>query len=192
MKPAVTADKRAQYNLVGADYRNQDFTHWSLNRFQCRWSSSARLALLTRWAFLRLSTTKSIVARDFILNRKLSRTIRLIRFLSMARAVCFFAIARPNRGALAPDCLASTVKAVPDDFFAFAKTCLKSPGLRNRRSRPNDVPLAVGKIKSNRVIYYGASLLRPLARRALRTLRPLRVLMRALKPCVRARFKLLG
>ena len=52
----------------------------------------------------------------------------------------------------------------------------KSPG-NHRRETPR---------------YYAESTLRPLARRAFKILRPAAVAMRARKPCLRARFKVLG
>src|SRR5258706_9969994 len=47
-------------------------------------------------------------------------------------------------------------------------------------------------MRCQNVVRYGVSRARPLARRLARTLRPLAVAIRARKPCVRLRCKLLG
>ena len=127
--------------------------------------------------------------------RKYSRTSRFIRFLSTARRSCFFAIASPSRdtATLLPSvAIAKTVKKQSDDRRAPAKTRENSLAVSNRYSRekardsfwpspafPRQFEFSVTRFFR---IAYGASRARPFARRALITLRPARVAIRARKP----------
>jgi len=76
--------------------------------------------------------------------------------------------------------VANLARAVKDPFkLGWSEESLvpsKGPGVHGRLA-PRD---------------YAESTLRPLARRALKILRPAAVAIRARKPCLRARFKLLG
>lgn len=95
----------------------------------------------------------------------------------------FFAIAKPNRGKSNAFFLANTVKYLSVDRVGKSNTALNWIGFFNLNREG----------KSNLcLINYTVKLVRPFALRALITRRPPGVLIRDLKPCVRALFILLG
>lgn len=128
---------------------------------------------------------------DWRCIRKLSRAIRLSRFLSTARRAHFFEIAKPSRALLKPLARYRTTNPIFPVRAGRANTRLNSKALRSlfsrekRLSRKPDEPAGFFRTYEDRRA-------RPLARRALRTLRPLRVALRARYPWVLARLRRLG
>jgi len=136
---------------------------------------------------LRFNTTKSIPPRFPLLQRKLSLITLFIRFLSTARRVYFFDTAKPSLGEAKLVGMQSTVKHSSVVLIGRRKTDRYCAGCKSLLSRGKPAFLTNATDRC-----YGVSLARPLARRALITLRPLRVAIRARNPWVRARFRVLG
>ena len=111
------------------------------------------------------------------LNRKLSLTIRLMRFLSTASLATRFPTIMPILACFFWLGRQSNVNQRWPTLSGSSKTRLKSALVTNRLLR--------GKLKITGLSHqaYGISRLRPLARRLLNTLRPSIVAMRARKPC---------
>ena len=129
--------------------------------------------------------TISWSGRRCLFLRKLSRNILFKWFLWTAFGICFFAIANPNLGDRLR-CLPINIVMLASPWRKlFSKTCRKSVARDNLFCLENDSP-------ARSCTCYGVRRALPLARRALMTLLPPRVCMRARKPCVLARFKLLG
>ena len=133
-----------------------------------------------------------------------SRTVRLIRFLSLAKRQFFFAIAMPSRASPILLCRQSTVnnlsrlRVAPSNTRPYAAASSSRLRLGNRlllslSLNPDVLPVVVitaGWVV--RWVRYGVNLARPFARRRLSTSRPAFVAIRARKPWVRARFIVLG
>ena len=127
--------------------------------------------------------------------------MRFIVFLDVAFRQCFFEIASPSRACCPPLSRQSTVNQRSRLRFAFSNTRPNAAALSNRlwrRNRNNALRDLLGSNPEGGCAAggvgaaYGVSFARPLARRRLRTSRPALVAIRARKPCVRARFRLLG
>jgi len=125
--------------------------------------------------------------------------MRFSRLRPLASLQFFLPMAKPSRGSSVPFGLYRTVNILSRLRSAFLKTRLNDSLSASRLERlkrlsvsvPGFLCLCVASGIGNNADY-GASLARPLARRRFNTRRPALVAMRALNPCVRARFSLLG
>ena len=137
-------------------------------------------------------------------RRNRSRMMRLIRFLAWARATAFFPTIRPNRAACilvktafrrngpALSLTSGRRRTASNSLARVSRACLgklSSTDVRGKTNKPQRWKKSKG-VES--ACDQTLRRLRPLARRALRTLRPPLVAMRARKPWVRLRFRLLG
>ncbi len=149
-------------------------------------------------------TTMSRPARVVWWWRNDSRIIRLRRLRTVAFLHCFFDIAKPSRDVSSSFLRHSTVNHLSRLRVALSNTRPNDAASSNRLSllnrcgglRSKSEILLAGKMAAMALnakgADYGVSFARPFARRRLRTRRPALVAMRARKPCVRARFNLLG
>ena len=117
-------------------------------------------------------------------KRNSSRIMRLIRFLRTASRFPFLGTITPNRAL--PDVVSrERTRTLP---FLRKKRPLWNTSVNccacNRRAERGNVV--------TEMVYQTVRRLRPLARRAFSTCRPAFVAIRARKPCVRLRFRLLG
>jgi hypothetical protein len=122
--------------------------------------------------------------RQCLVNLNSFRIIRLMRFLLTANRFPFLGTMTPNLAVLA---FVSTERT-----FTLPFLCKKRP-LRN--TSVNCCARNSRALRGNVVtvmVYQTVRRLRPLARLAFNTCRPAFVAIRARKPCVRLRFRLLG
>ena len=158
--------------------------HGSCSTTKCSrpWRSDARRSASSigpvTWTIMSADT------RQCLVNLNSFRMIRFMRFLRAASLFPFFGTMTPNLAVLA---FVSTERTFTLPFLC-KKRPLRNTSVnccaRNRRAlRGNVVPV---------MVYQTVRRLRPLARLAFNTCRPAFVAIRARKPCVRLRFRLLG
>ena len=177
--------------LIAADHPHQEFAgryHFWID-FQC----SSRLVRNSREvaarAPSRADTVTSTGGNECWFKRKDSRARRLMRLRATALPKVRVAMLKPNRAWVSWLARADTLKNASENFLPRRFTSRNSAGWC-KRLRGSNVNLRIGSaLKGSR---YGQSFLRPLARRRASNRRPLLVAMRARKPWVRARCKLLG
>jgi hypothetical protein len=161
--------------------------------FQC-FSRLARKSFgNARRAASRAETMTSTGGRSCWFKRKDSRASRLIRLRATALPNVRVAIANPKRAQLASFRITDRLKYAHPSFLPCRRTVRNSAG-RCRRLWGSKVSLLLerGIVKKSCAMRQGQRRLRPFARRRASKRRPLLVAMRARKPCVRARCRLLG
>ena len=103
------------------------------------------------------------------------------------------AIAKPNRAESASFATTDKLKYASLNFLPRCRTARNSAGWCNRLHGSNvSLLMNVGIARKSCATVYGQRRLRPLARRRASRFRPLFVAIRARKPWVRARWRLLG
>ena len=129
-------------------------------------------------------TIMSADTRQCLVNLNSFRIIRLMRFRLAASRFPFFGTMTPNRAVSA---FVSTERILTVPFLRkkrpLRNTSVNCCAHNNRALRGNVVTV---------MVYQTVRRLRPLARLAFNTCRPAFVAIRARKPCVRLRFRLLG
>lgn len=164
-------------------------------RLKCRSRLLRNTLFSARGASALAMTTKSQAGKSR--PRKASRLNRRNRFLAHADFAARFEIASPRRGLSQVPTRPSTVKYASVERTGRAKTRSNSAERVRRRSRPNPAAAAAGRIcgtggRTCATGGYGTSRTRPFARRRFRICRPALVAMRARKPWLRLRLRLLG
>lgn len=183
VKAASWPQQGADEKFVCLDQAYQQALHRSTSFSQCFCKDFLNNSRGAPAASPRANTTISTLTICSLWSLKLSLAVLLMRFLATAFFIVFLAIANPSRGNGSWFGVASTVKYLSVDLIGLSKTFLKSAGVPNRN--------CAGKPKSspdNQTVNDA----RPLARRALMTLRPPTVAILARKPWVRTRLILLG
>lgn len=149
---AMMAYPGAKQILVASNRYDQDFSHCLITLFQC----------FSRLAFNNFTSIFKIGRRTMITMsrsgnrpwffRKLSRNILLRRFLWTAFGICFFAIAKPNRGFNPARFPTSIVILASLWRKLFWNTCLKSLACANLSCLGKDSPAWFGTFKASDVL----------------------------------------
>jgi len=209
IETAAAPQPGAQRELVETNQELGDDAHCCLTLPHLSSAPARNSAFVAPRARGRALTTRSTAGRLRWFKRKDSRMTRRMRLRSTEPPASFAATAMPRRGW--PSLFWRAVTAKNPFPMRRPRACTASnSGFRRKRRCAGKVSRPVGSrpelkdlvpwrhgsrpLGSTRAgtLSYGMSFLRPLERRRLNTLRPLRVAMRARKPCVRLRRTLLG
>lgn len=118
------SQQRAYEVFVNLDQGYEQESHRFTNLSQCLSNDFLKICASAFAASPRAKTTTSILIICCRCNRKLSRTVLLIRFRATAFLMAFLAIANPKRGCNKGLLIANTVKYLSVDFTGSVKTFL--------------------------------------------------------------------